>query len=215
MNFSDYYKLFKQYGYKILPLWFKEVHFFDIRRGINTSQHLSIDSYDNSELHQGMVRYIPGLTRTIRQTIKFVLSQEIDDFNFVDLGSGKAKSLIILVELDIRKKIKQIVGVELSSYLTQIANDNLNKRHIRDCYLYNSNALDYVFKEKNILFLNNPFDRDTLNNILKENHTQIVLIIYIVPIHVETVTHFGYIIISRGIGWHPGMNYLVFKKQFN
>src|SRR5262249_4822303 len=87
---------------------------------------------------------------------------------FVDMGSGKGRALLVASEWPFAK----IVGIELARELHAIAQENVKRYRSasQQCtafHLHCMNALDYAFEpEPLVLFLSNPFGRETVRRIL-------------------------------------------------
>ena len=89
-------------------------------------------------------------------------------FAFVDMGSGKGRALLVASEFSFAK----IVGIELSQELHQIAEENIRRyrspsQQSTAFFLHCMNAVAYTFgPEPLVLFLFNPFGRDSVQRIL-------------------------------------------------
>jgi SAM-dependent methyltransferase len=89
-------------------------------------------------------------------------------FTFIDLGSGKGRTLLMAAEYPFR----QVVGVELLPRLNEIARQNLaeSKTGSRKCFAIESicgDAVDFVFpNEPTVLFLFNPFPEAGLRRVI-------------------------------------------------
>ncbi len=90
------------------------------------------------------------------------------DFTFVDLGSGKGRTLLMASDHPFR----QIAGVELLPSLDAIAKQNLAdyKSESQQCFALESicaDATDYLFSaEPTLLYLFNPFPEAVLRRVL-------------------------------------------------
>ncbi len=90
------------------------------------------------------------------------------DFTFIDLGSGKGRTLLMASDYPFRR----IVGIELLPSLHQIARENLEKykRDSQQCFQVESICADataFSFpNEPLVLFLFNPFPRTGLQRVL-------------------------------------------------
>lgn len=104
------------------------------------------------------------------------------DATFVDIGSGMGRVLMLAAA----HAFKQIVGVEISPALHEIARENLARYKIRadrrpDVRLVRSDARDYVFPAGNLLiYLYNPFEgpvfQEVIERLLLECSDDLVLI---------------------------------------
>src|SRR5262249_5690104 len=142
---------------------------FDARFGTDTATLVypwnlaSIGHEDSPEIHA----YEAAPAWLIREVLAFIPLQPYR-FAFVDMGSGKGRALLIASELPFAK----IVGIELSPELHRIAGENIKRYRSgsQQCTafsLFCMNAAEYTFgPEPLVLFLFNPFGRDTIRSIL-------------------------------------------------
>jgi predicted RNA methylase len=90
-------------------------------------------------------------------------------FTFIDLGSGKGRSLLVASE----RPFERIVGVELMPELHRIAQRNVEvyrspTQACKNIDLYCMSATEFDFgTEPLVLFMYNPFGRDTLARVLE------------------------------------------------
>jgi SAM-dependent methyltransferase len=96
------------------------------------------------------------------------LSVEFETFTFVDLGSGKGRTLLMASEYPLRR----IVGVELLPALHQIAQENLAryKSESQKCFALEAvcgDAANFVFPaEPVVLYLFNPLSEAGLRQVM-------------------------------------------------
>jgi hypothetical protein len=90
------------------------------------------------------------------------------DFTFIDLGSGKGRTLLMASDYPFRR----IVGVELLPALHVIALENLSRYHAESqkCFTLQaicSDAVEFVFPDEPVvLFLFNPFPETGLRKVI-------------------------------------------------
>jgi len=109
-----------------------------------------------------------------------------EEFVFVDLGSGKGRSLLIASEFSFKK----VVGVEFSYELNRIANSNIEKypKQCSNVFSLHGDAALYDFPPDNlVIYLYHPFEKpvfcrvlDNLNRSFKGLHRE-VFIVYFNP----------------------------------
>ncbi len=106
----------------------------------------------------------PELFRTLLES----LPVRVDGFTFVDLGSGKGRTLLMAS----RYPFRRIIGVELLPELNSIAQQNIG-RYCSDqqkCFTIESHAGDareFQFPaEATVLYLFNPFPEHVLRQVL-------------------------------------------------
>jgi len=127
------------------------------------------------------------------------LKIDFQNFTFVDLGSGKGRTLLMASEYPFRR----IVGVELLPELSRIAEQNLGKYKSEEqkCFRIESrceDACDFVFPaEPTVLYLFNPLPRAGLAQVLANLEQSLqesdrkVLILYHNPLHDEVLSASG------------------------
>src|SRR4051812_35698936 len=102
---------------------------------------------------------------TVFQDMLKSLDIDFGEFTFVDLGSGKGRTLLMAAEFGFRR----IVGVELLSDLHTIAQSNIQKSDYKDriesiCV----DARDYTFPlEPLVIYLFNPLPSAVLNRVIE------------------------------------------------
>jgi len=111
--------------------------------------------------------YVPAPASVMAHVLG-TLPLEANKFEFVDLGSGKGRALLVASEFPFAR----IVGVELSDHLHRIAEENVKrfKPPSQQCAQFElrcMNAADYAFgNEPVVLFLFDPFGREVLERVI-------------------------------------------------
>ena len=115
--------------------------------------------------------YQPTDAVLFHQMIEAVREQpdfDFRDFLFLDLGSGKGRTLLMASDYPFRR----IVGIELLPALNQIAKENLARyrSESQKCFAIESirgNATEFFFPdEPTVLFLFNPFPEPGLRRVI-------------------------------------------------
>ena len=112
-------------------------------------------------------QYQPSEPELFRQ-ILLALPVEPYGFTFIDLGSGKGRTLLMASEFPFRR----IIGVELLRELDAVAKQNIGRYHSdrQQCFAIESHAQDareFVFPaEPMVLYLFNPFPEHVLRAVL-------------------------------------------------
>lgn len=161
--------------------------------GIIPLWKLNIDSPNKV---QG-VRYQASDARMVREAIN-LLPVRLQEFIFVDVGSGKGKPLLVASEYP----FKRVVGIEFSTELHQIATENIQKYKSRSrCSDVRSVCADAVAhplpKANLILFLYNPFGPDVMASFLQKLEAEVrprgrrVYLIYHGPEHADLIEQSG------------------------
>ena len=130
---------------------------FDLRFGTDThNREQPNPSEMRSANFEDAVGYMPTNARVFRSVMS---SLDLPaDSVFVDVGSGKGKVLMLATSYE----FKEIVGIEVSKKLCDIARRNLNKllesNNIKtNPRVIHSDIVDYHFSEENVFFMYNPF----------------------------------------------------------
>lgn len=153
-----------------MELWRRprNVSEFDREFDTDTETHvplwrLQIDSANRKE----GIRYQSLAPVLIRNAIE-ALPEDLRDFSFCDLGSGKGRVLMVASEYP----FKEVIGVEFSLELHAIAKNNLRKhcagKQARSAVsMLHMDAANYQFPSGNlVIFLFNPFGENVLRSAL-------------------------------------------------
>jgi len=166
---------------------------FDMSYGVNTNSVTKIDDQDylvrnsiESVLNQAQKVQSSSIYR-YKLAIDFLKEEyqgDISKLKFIDIGSGKGRVLILAKNDGFRN----VIGVELSYSMIQIANLNLFNLGIKNVTLQECNAADYNLPTGGlILYLFNPFGIDIIKSFVSKilDHSEIVYVIYSNPVHSE------------------------------
>ena len=85
----------------------------------------------------------------IRLKTLISLDKNIYDFNFVDLGSGKGKVIILAHKMGFKK----ILGVEISTKLNEICKNNLKKLGLNNIKIIEQDATIMKVLPENSVFI--------------------------------------------------------------
>ena len=108
-------------------IWFHLLNiYFDVIRGIDT-----VDRYQNKDINNFYATSTQSsIKKSLEYTIKcFIDSDHSKQFNFIELGAGKGKVIIILKDL-LKNHLNvnvDIIAIELDKYLCKILTNNLLK----------------------------------------------------------------------------------------
>jgi len=137
--------------------------------------------------------YQPTESALFREMLEALLQQShlhFDDFVFIDLGSGKGRTLLMASDYPFRS----ILGVELLSALHQSAQENLSKYRgeSQKCFALESicaDATQFPFPDEPIvLYLFNPFPESGLRRMIAnlerslKAHPRVVYVLYHNPL---------------------------------
>lgn len=110
----------------------------------------------------------PALFHEMLDALRQQPNFNFQDFTFIDLGSGKGRTLLMASDYPFRR----IVGVELLPALHQIAQENLSKYRsdAQKCFTLESiraDACEFSFPEEPVvLYLFNPFPESGLRGVI-------------------------------------------------
>jgi SAM-dependent methyltransferase len=162
---------------------------FDQEFGTDTEGVVRLWKLDiNSQHRNEGIRYQTMDPNSVRAAIEN-LPIKPEEFVYVDLGSGKGRTLLIASEYPFRR----VVGVEFSLELHTIATENirryLTKRKCENVSSFNIDATTYDFPPDNmVIFLYNPFGETVFRRVLENlkislaQNDQQVYIIYFNPV---------------------------------
>jgi SAM-dependent methyltransferase len=120
------------------------------------------------EFHSAYQPTDPVFFAEIMEELQRHTDQNLQDFTFIDLGSGKGRVLLMASEFPFRR----IIGVELLPSLNRIAQENISlyKSETQKCSVLNSicgDATSFPLPEGPIvLYLFNPFPEPALKRAL-------------------------------------------------
>lgn len=141
---------------------------FDREHGVDTSGTVGLEELDVPEaLRSRAVRYEPVDPDFFIHVVERARIDDRSKYLFVDLGSGKARSLLLAAQAQFRR----LIGVELDPALNAIALRNIDvfaKRHpLASFTQITGDAAEFEFPPvPTVLFLNNPFDEFLLRKVV-------------------------------------------------
>ena len=155
---------------------FCEDKWFDGVRRVQTSGEVSLRAAGVDEFtFRDSEAYQPARPAQIRHALRDTGIEDVSRYSYIDLGSGKGRSLFIAAE----QPFRSITGVELSPRLHAIAVRNIESfRHRRrTCQAVQSLCLDatqYQFPQGPIvLYMFNPFGVSTVRQVLVNLRTSL------------------------------------------
>jgi len=132
----------------------------------------------------------PVLFQEMMGTLEEIAHPNLPDFTFIDLGSGKGRTLLMASDYPFRR----IIGVELLPSLDQIANENLRryKNDSQQCFTLESVCADATQfplpSEPLVGYLFNPFPEPGLRQVIGNleqslrEHPRAVYVLYHNPL---------------------------------
>ena len=139
----------------------------------------------------------PAIFHEMLDNMKRQCGLDFHNFAFIDLGSGKGRTLLMASDYPFRR----IIGVELLPALHQIAQENLGKyrREEQKCFALEAvcaDARDFIFPaEPSVLYLFNPLPEAGLRQVmanLEESlrlYPRAVYVLYYNPLLEHVLSH--------------------------
>ncbi|MEL7004345.1 MAG: class I SAM-dependent methyltransferase [Bacteroidota bacterium] len=144
----------------------REKHYkFDEIYGTNTTATMEMFELDESitvDWYENAVRYVPSPTDLVEDVMASLNQYGVSysDYSFIDIGAGMGRAAFLAARYD----FKEVIGVELSEKLHNIAVDNYSKVKLNtnlrsDITFINQNALEFDFPLTNsVYFFYWPFE---------------------------------------------------------
>ena len=145
---------------------------FDRRHGVTTHAVMFLSQLDatrTSEAYAHATHYEAVPVKELRAMLASLPDGVVATSTFVDVGAGMGRAVMIASEYP----FKQVVGIELSPALFEIARENLARAHdlstrCRDVRLVRGDARRRRFPGGTLaVFLFNPFDGDALRETIE------------------------------------------------
>ena len=153
---------------KIYPKWERN-HPFDIAYKIETSGFVPVEKIHADKALAALIcPYGPSQPQTIRKALNAV--GEVSDYTFVDLGCGKGRATVVATEFN----FKSILGVELSSDLSQIARANAavvarDYPQRTPIQIAEANVVEYTYPSgKVVFFIYHAFGLELLSELIQQ-----------------------------------------------
>lgn len=197
-TFRDYIRLARRSGLRRAWMYFWQNHFFDLRHQTSTAHWQPKSAYSPAlpNLSHGY-HYEASYTSEILRCLRIVArTVRIEEFDFVDLGCGKGKALLVAARAGFRK----MTGVEYEPVLADIARANLNAMAI-EAEVIEADAADFRgYGQKCVVYLFNPFDSDVLGTVLGRIRASAneCIIVYTNPVHIEVLSDWDFVEATDG-----------------
>lgn len=183
-------EVYRNRGIKFTWIYFVQLVLFDIKNSTNTFMRKEYVTYKDG------IHYVGIFTSTLKKIKDHInkLSQN-NNFDFVDLGSGKGKPILYLSKSFLKSNF---LGIEIDKELHDIAIKNKSIINNQNIKFINDNCLNfktYLNPNNNlIIYLFNPFGIKTFKSILNQldDINSNILIIYVDPVYHDLVKEFGY-----------------------
>ena len=172
------------YGRFVVELF--QDQWFDRTRHVRTAGNVTLTRAGIADVADSEI-YMPARPWQVRAALAAVPVGNAAEYTYVDLGSGKGRTLFVAAE----RPFREVVGVEFSASLHERAVANIRSfryrgrrcGRIRSAHL---NAVDFAFPEgRLVIYLFNPFGAETMARVLanlaaslrrEPRHTIVVLL---------------------------------------
>jgi SAM-dependent methyltransferase len=173
---------------------------FDREHGVTTQALLFLGELgaERGEAYAHATHYEPVPISDFRALMRRVPNAFVRAATFVDVGAGMGRAVLLAREYP----FKQIVGIELSPQLLEVARENLARAHgfdvaCRDVRLLRADARKRRMpRGELVVFLYNPFDAEALDAVLdrieERAYARDVWLLYHTPVHADFVVRRGY-----------------------
>lgn len=196
ITFSDYYRMFRTRGWEYPLQYFFQSHLFDILRGTDTHFWVPPEDYkQHNTTANDSIHYVACPTIAIKKCLAAIQAHAGNDFRkyqFIDLGCGKGKTLLVYEEYAEGEQIYPAIGVELVEPLATTARDNArrcgNENSIKIITDSATNWAQYATSAHVIIFLYNPFGSKTLHEVIGKIGDKRCYIAYVDPEHTNILT---------------------------
>lgn len=214
-------KVFHERGVGFFWTYFTESIWFDLRHGTRTSARVpkdeqTIDSSD-AEANNGLL-YVASFTSVTRDTVnharRILGNEKFANAQFIDLGCGKGKALLVFAKLFGAIQALPALGIEYDPKLTDLARQNIAKcafakdrvNVVTDSAV---NVLNHTQSDTLIVYLYNSFQGETLRSVLQALSQIPHVLIYVDPAEEDILLDYGYHISKKNQGRYNADTWLV------
>ena len=201
--------------------YFSESVWFDLRRGTSTyarvtKERQSIDS--SAEEQDNGLLYVASFTSVTRKTVekaRKILGPDLADrAQFLDLGCGKGKALLVYAERFGAQAAHPAVGIEYDPGLAERARANATKcgfgeDRIKVVAASATVVREHILSETAIIYLYNSFQGETLRQVLEALKGVAHVLIYVDPAEREVLADYGYTIHAENTGKYNADTWLI------
>ena len=220
-NFLFIAKAIFKRGPRFLWVYFWDAIWFDIINGTHTHMRVPKEELSNAtQVKKEGLLYVASFTSVITKTLQLVRQDlgedEFSNCQFVDLGCGKGKTMLVYGKLFGGNAKAQPVGIEYEDSLCRIATANINK-----CLGQNSGVRVYCDSAQNLrlyirsssllVYLYNSFQGETLREVLSELSKYPHSLIYVDPVERDYLEANGYVVIGSRKGHYNADTWVIYR----
>lgn len=191
-------------------------YFFDLKYGTDTARNLSLNAMEVVGSNKARATWAESTQqRPFRKLMRHLQLPFKGDF--IDLGSGKGKVLLLASQYP----FKNILGVEFAEELNAICRENIRlyarKKPLRDnIQVITADVVDYRFSgREEMIYISNPFDGIILGQVLHNIVASLnandrpLWIVYSTAIHRSALDECAYLktVLETSLGGHDFVVY--------
>ena len=222
-NLFNIFVIIKKRGLRFCWDYFIESIWFDLKFGTSTflrvpKKNQKIKTEDNQ--HDDGLLYVASFTSVTLNTLlkakEIIGAERFRRAQFMDLGCGKGKTLIIYKRYLENLNIYPPIGLEYDLKLVKLAQKNLERLSYtkKDVIVLNENAIHlrkYIKSKEAIIYLYNSFQGKTFDDTLDTLKDMPHVLIYIDPVERSKLIERGYKIVAENNGRYNANTWIVAK----
>ncbi|WP_435770428.1 hypothetical protein [Nocardioides sp. SYSU DS0651] len=208
-------------GPRFLITYFRGALFWDLR--YRTKTHLRVpkpDADGDDERRDGLL-YVASLTGVVRSTLDLARrhwgEERFGSAQFLDLGCGKGKALLVYAQEYSRPSSPRAVGVEYDAELTAVASANIARMGLRGRAVAHCdsavNLERYTRPGHLVVYLYNSFQGETLRKVLAVLGGRPHILVYVDPVERDLLADYGYVIVGERQGRYNADTWLVAERD--
>ena len=196
-------RITRERGLRFFRDYFVEAIWFDLRHRTDTAMRVTKDKQApsvESDIFDNGLLYVASFTSVITKTVGLVKAhcdQRSGQLgNFVDLGCGKGKTLIVVHETFRNDFSGDIIGIEYDRNLVAIGHSNLKTCGLGDeVTLVEDTAVNvtrFINAAVHVIYLYNSFQGETLRAVLQKLSGVEHYLIYVDPVEAALLSQRNY-----------------------
>ena len=214
-------KVMHKRGLGFFYTYFRESIWFDLKHRTKTSSRVPKDQQlitsSGAEVDNGLL-YVASFTSVTDQSLeiaqKLLGDEKFINAQFIDLGCGKGKALLVYAMRLGKTRTHVPVGIEYDSTLAEMAKANVIKCGFRpeEVLVVADSATevcDYISSDVLIIYLYNSFQGETLKTVLRELASYPHILIYVDPAEKHVLQNFDYTVQFETQGKYNANTWLV------
>lgn len=207
-----YKRIIKNAGYRRAFSYFIQCHLFDLIHNVETRHMVSKDNLSQSTRNNSE-DYMASWTYILKRIFKFLDNLNLNNFTFVDIGSGKGKALLSWY---LYYDNLNICGIESDNQLIEICQTNFKKVAGQEIKILHANAANIQYNtisDNLIIFLYNPFNAVVLDSVLKALEGCNAIVIYNNPVHESLFDSNSWNKLHEYKSWHANTHFVIYTNN--